>query len=380
MKTIVVLMDSLNRHMMKVYNPDAWVKTPNIDRFAEKSVIFDGHWIGSAPCMPARRDIFTGRLNFLERNWGPIEPFDITLLEKLREKNVYTHMITDHSHYFEIGGENYCQLFNTWDLIRGQEYDAWVSKVNPPALPEHYYGKAAVQYELNRTMFKSEEDFPSPKTFSSACKWIEQNKGTDDFFLMVEAFDPHEPFDCPKEYLDMYNDTYQGPRYEWSGYSKVKEPPEATEHLKKLYAATLTMTDKWFGKLLDTLDATNMFEDTLIILTTDHGHLLGEHGWTGKNLMHAYNELSHLPMIIHLPESKRAGERINTLTQNIDLMPTLLDYFGIDIPSSVRGHSLKGILEGSKESVRDAAIYGWHGKAVNVTDGKYTYFKAPASK
>lgn len=145
MKTIIILMDSLNRHMLKVYNKATWVKTPNIDRFAEKSLIFDGHWLGSAPCMPARRDIFTGRLGFLERNWGPIEPFDITLQEKLREKGVFSHMITDHTHYFEIGGENYCQLFNTWDIIRGQEYDAWVSRVNPPALPGHYYGKAAVK-------------------------------------------------------------------------------------------------------------------------------------------------------------------------------------------------------------------------------------------
>jgi len=95
--------------------------------------------------------------------------------------------------------------------------------------------------------------------------------------------------------------------------------------------------------------------------------------------MHGYNELSHLPMMIHLPGGERSGERVNTLTQNIDLMPTLLDYYGIDIPSSVSGHSLRGILEGREVSVRDAAIYGWHGKAVNITDGRYTYFKAPAS-
>jgi len=95
--------------------------------------------------------------------------------------------------------------------------------------------------------------------------------------------------------------------------------------------------------------------------------------------LHAYNELSHLPMMIHLPDNKRSGDRIKALTQNIDLMPTLLDYYGIDIPISVRGHSLKGLLEGSRDSVRDAVIYGWHGKAVNITDGKHTLFKAPAN-
>ena len=380
MKTILVLMDSLNRNMLKAYQPDTWVQTPNIDRFARQSIVFDNHWIGSAPCMPARRDLFTGRLNFLERNWGPIEAFDITLQEKLRAKGVFTHMVTDHTHYFETGGENYCQLFDSWDVIRGQEYDAWVSRVKKAEVPVEYYGKVSFQYEQNRSMFQTEADFPSPKTFASACRWLEDNQGADDYFLMVEAFDPHEPFDCTKEYLDLYQDDYQGPRYEWSGYSEVNEPPEATQHLRKQYAGTLTMTDRWFGKLLDTLEKTQMMEDSLVILTTDHGHLLGEHGFTGKNIMHAYNELAHLPLMVHLPGSKRAGERIGALTQNIDFMPTLLDYYQAEIPGSVRGHSLRGILEGTEDKVRDQALFGWHGKAVNVTDGRYTYFRAPASE
>ena len=119
MKTILVLIDSLTRHMLKIYNKDTFTKTPNIDWLASNSLIFDNHWLGSAPCMPARRDILTGRLNFLDRNWGGIEPFDVTLPTLLRAKEVFSHIITDHYHYFEIGGENYCQQFNTWNFIRG---------------------------------------------------------------------------------------------------------------------------------------------------------------------------------------------------------------------------------------------------------------------
>lgn len=66
MKVIVILSDSLNRHYLPCYGNE-WVRTPNIDRLAERSITFDNHWIGSAPCMPARRDMLTGRLNFLER-------------------------------------------------------------------------------------------------------------------------------------------------------------------------------------------------------------------------------------------------------------------------------------------------------------------------
>ena len=107
MRTVLVLMDTLRREALSCYNPETIVKTPNIDVFAKEATVFDQHWIGSAPCMPARRDILTGRLNFLERSWGPIEPFDITLPKVLRDHDVYTHITTDHCHYMRTGGEGY---------------------------------------------------------------------------------------------------------------------------------------------------------------------------------------------------------------------------------------------------------------------------------
>ena len=92
MKTILILMDTLQRKMIHAYNPGSEAITPNIDRLAARSVVFDQHYIGSAPCMPARRDILPGRRNFLERNWGPVEPFDITFPALLRQRGVVSHM------------------------------------------------------------------------------------------------------------------------------------------------------------------------------------------------------------------------------------------------------------------------------------------------
>ena len=106
--------------------------------------------------------------------------------------------------------------------------------------------------------------------------------------------------------------------------------------------------------------------------------MLGEHGYTGKNIMHAYNELAHIPLMIHLPGGSYAGNRVKFLTQNIDLMPTILSYHGCPIPNRVKGMNLLDILEG-KEKEREQVIYGWFGRAVNVYDGRYTYFRAPAS-
>lgn len=376
MKTIVILMDSLNRHFLAAYGND-WVKTPNIDRLARMSVTFDNHWIGSAPCMPARRDMFTARLNFLERQWSGLEPYDLTLPRLLRQAGVFCHMETDHYHYFHVGGENYHTPFDTWRFHRGQESDVFVSTVAAPAKPTHL-GKWNAQYARNTTAFHTDADFPSPKTFRGATEWLQQNAAADNYLLWVEAFSPHEPFDCPREFLDLYKDDWTGPLYNWSGYEHVEEHSPATEHLRRCYAATLTMTDKWLGKMLDEIERQGGLSDTLIIFTTDHGHMLGEHGCTGKNAWHAWAEMSRIPLMVHLPGSRFAGERRHQLTQNIDLMPTILKYHGIPCPSAVHGRSWKGILEHNAPSAREVALYGWFGQTVNITDGRHTYFRSPA--
>ena len=127
MKAIFVLLDSLNRNYLPIYGND-WVRAPNIGRLAKKGVVHDNHWLGSAPCMPARRDILTGRLNFLERPWGAIEPFDVPFPGLLRKAGIRSHMETDHYHYFHVGGENYHTQFDTYQFHRGQENDCWQSR------------------------------------------------------------------------------------------------------------------------------------------------------------------------------------------------------------------------------------------------------------
>ncbi len=378
MKTIMILMDSLNRHYLNAYGNN-WVKTPNIDRLAQKSVIFDNHWIGSAPCMPARRDLMTGRLNFLERGWGGLEPFDKAFPNILRQNKIYCHMETDHYHYFHPGGENYHSPFNSWRLYRGQENDAYAYSMKQVPKPENYLGQWTARYEKAKAMFKDDAGYPSPRTFQGATEFVRENKGQGNYFLWVEAFDPHEPFDAPDEFLESYNDDWKGPHYDWSAYDKVDGKSEATKHLQKKYAASLSMNDKWLGKLLDEIEEQNGWEDTMIIFTTDHGHMLGEHDCTGKNRWHVWNEMANIPLMIHLPGSKHAGQRRNQLTQAIDIAPTVLDFFKMKCPQSVMGKNLIPVLENDTTLNRHALLYGWYGQCVNLTDGTHTYFRAPAS-
>lgn len=237
----------------------------------------------------------------------------------------------------------------------------------------------SAQYEMNREAFKTAADFSTPKTFSGAIDWLKRNEGADDYVLWVEGFDPHEPFDCAQEYLDMYDDDWEGPRNHWTSYKFTNEySEEALTHLRKQYAGTLTMADEYLGKLFDEMEKQGVFDETLIILTTDHGHLIGEHGVSGKNRWHVWNELGNIPLVVKLPGNAHAGQRRGQLTQNIDVAPTLLDFFNVEFSHPIHGESLKGVLEKDDPVMRQAALYGWFGMPVNVTDGHHTYFRAAA--
>lgn len=384
MKSVLFLSDSVNRRFLEQYN-ESGLHLPNLDRLAQRSAVFDNHWTASAPCMPARRDIMTGRLNFLERNWGPIEAFDDTLPQALRRAGISSHMITDHYHYLEIGGENYCQMFDSWVMHRGQEWDPCCARMPAMDMPEHY-GKIVPQYWYNRQDFSAAETrYPSVRTIRDAAAWLEKHHQEDDFLLWIEPFDPHEPFDVPQHYLDELGDKYEDKLYLWPEYKQASRSgltPEALKHIRNRYMALLAMTDHWLGEVLDVMDRYGLWEDTLFLYTTDHGYMLGEHDYMAKNYMPAYNEVFHIPLMVHLPQDVGAGKRISALTQNIDIMPTLLEYYGVpqsDCLNPLQGKSWMPLLTGERDSLRDAVLYGYFGKQMNMTDGRYTYFRSPTA-
>lgn len=139
------------------------------------------------------------------------------------------------------------------------------------------------------------------------------------------------------------------------------------------------MCDHYLGKVLDTMDELGLWKDTMLIVNTDHGYLLGEHDWWAKTIMPFYNEIAHMPLFIWDPRSGKRNERRQSLVQTIDLAPTLLHYFGEDIPADMQGKVLQDTIDRDKP-VRQAAIFGLHGGHVNVTDGRYVYMRAPVSE
>ena len=386
MRTIFVLFDSLVRAALQSYGGTS-IHTPNFQRFSERAVTFDTHFVGSLPCMPARREMHTGRLNFLHRSWGPLEPFDRSFPELLGAAGVYTHLVSDHYHYWEDGGATYHNRYASWEFVRGQEWDKWKAMVEPPVdrfrtmyHPMQQFenrNDSRLQAMINREFMRREEDYCCPRTFAAGFEFLDANRDADNWLLHLECFDPHEPFHAPARFREHYPTGYHGPILDWPRYQRLQENGEEVAELRANYAALTTMCDHYFGRLLDYLDRHDMWQDTAVVLTTDHGFLLAEHDWWGKNRMPFFNEIAHIPLMIHHPaHASQAGTRRRALTQTVDIMPTLLAIHGQQAPDTAEGHSLLPLLE-QDTPLREAALYGMFGAGTNITDGRYTYFRYP---
>ena len=374
MKSIMIMYDSVNKHMLSAYGCD-WTKTPNFQRLSKKSITFENMYVGSMPCMPARRELHTGRYNFLHRSWGPFEPFDDSTPEILKNSGIYTHLVSDHYHYWEDGGATYHHRYSSWENVRGQEGDKWKGEVTDPILPEHL-GRVERQDWINRKYLQNEESTPQAQTFARGIEFIKKNRKADNWSLQIETFDPHEPYFTLNKWKGHYPHKWDGPHFDWPKNQRVEESQEAVRHLKYEYASLLTQCDHYLGLVMDLMDEYSLWEDTMLIVNTDHGFLLGEHDWWAKCRMPFYNEIANIPLFIWDPRSKKAGERRSSLTQTIDVGPTLLDFFNIKKPDDMQGHSLRSVIE-ADEPVREVALYGIFGGHVNLTDGRYVYMRAP---
>lgn len=373
-RAVMVMYDSLNRRMLPPYGAEG-VHAPNFSRLAERTVTFDNCYAGSMPCMPARRELHTGRYNFLHRSWGPLEPFDDSMPELLRQNGVYTHLATDHQHYWEDGGATYHNRFSTYEFFRGQEGDRWKGHVRDPEHPPTLNSGNFLSRQdwINRQYMPDESQHSQTLTFDAGLEFIETNLAEDRWFVQIETFDPHEPFFSYDEYRRLQGIDTEAPVFDWPSYRRVIETPVEVERARSEYLALLAMCDRSLGRVLDVFDEHGLWEDTMLIVCTDHGFLLGERGWWGKSVQPWFDETIHTPLFVWDPSSGVAGERRDELVQTVDLAPTLLDYFDVDVPPDVQGLSLRG------DVVREAALFGAHGGHVNVTDGRYVYMRACAS-
>ncbi|MBO0777540.1 MAG: sulfatase [Ktedonobacteraceae bacterium] len=384
MNVICILMDTFRRDHMSCYG-NTWIQTPNLAAFAAAGARFANAYLGSYPCMPARQDLWTGQLNFLRRGWSPLEYDQDDLITLVKRHGHTSMLITDHYHLWQYGSGNYHFAFDGVEMIRGQEADNWITDadipIDYPAAPEKL-NRSWAKYRRNTKHFRAEEDYFAAQVFQKAMSWVEHNRTSQDFFLMIDNFDPHEPFDPPPGYADLYNPGYQGDSIIWPRYGTAdRYTTDELRQIHALYSGEVTYADHWFGRFYHKLQELHLLENTMVIVTSDHGFLFGEHNWVGKHARILYQDIAHTPLLVQAPGIK-PGTVYKELVQMADLTPTILDALEVKNSGSIQGCSLLPLWQAAPSAeenirARNAIIFGVFGGPVYCTDGEWVLVKKP---
>lgn len=366
MNVIMIVSDTYRRDHLGVYgNP--WIRTPNLDRLAATSYVFDNAWTGNFPTLPNRYDVMTGRFGCIEYDWSPLPRTVPVLAQVLSAAGYVTMMVNDTPHILQ-NGSFFDRGFSGFDWVRGQENDRYMTQpreVKFPCDPKKMRDPdpLVVQYLRNVSRREKEEDYFPAQTMLRAARWLEENRN-ERFFLYVDTFDPHEPWDPPRWYVDLYDPGYKGeeviyPRYGPADYLTKAE----LRHARALYAGECTLVDTWVGYLLRRAEELGLLDNTAIIFTTDHGYYIGEHNLTGKSLIwpggHAfcplYTEVARIPLMIRLPGQTKQ-RRVRQAVQPCDIAPTIYELLGVTPPDTVQGQSLVPLMEGKAFRPRPVTI------------------------
>ena len=365
---VLIVCDTFRRDHLGAYgNPR--IRTPNLDRFAAQSAIFDHHLVGSFPTMPARADILTGRFSYTFMGWEPLPAGLGTLPGALSAAGFLTMGVVD-TPFFIRGGYGYDRGFDDFIWVRGQGDDT----------RPHERADA-------RLTWRSEADRLVARTMTAAETWLERHY-RERFFLYVDSWDPHEPWDAPEYYAALYEPGYDGrqlyPTYGKWRESGLTEDDVATAHAT--YCGEVTMVDRWVGRLLDKLDVLGIADETVVLFTSDHGFFFGEHGYFGKaEWFHdpgakvtadadvpewlpeswlltvgwspLYQELTRIPLLVRGPRIAPSWKR--AVTSAPDLAPTILELVGLDVPEEMDGRSFRGVLEGGPDEHRPFVVSSW---------------------
>ena len=365
LNVITILADSL-RYDHVGFHGNSWIQTPNLDAFAAQSQVFSGMYAGGFPTVINRAELFTGKYMFHRIGWGDIPTGETVLAQVFNQNDYATGLVFDTWH-IKDHGFSFDRDFQSWQWIRGQEGDRYRLLPRGPELPcspEKLRSPEELrQYLRNTAGNVKEEDNFTAKTFQAAIDWLQTNGGVDNFYLHVDCFSPHEPWDAPVHYVDLYSPGYQGERVMAPAYA----PPDylsAAElaFVKAMYAAEISLVDHWLGVFLNALDTMALADNTVVLFCSDHGFLLGEHNALGKAWDHQgyyeayplYEEVSHVPLMIRVPQTP--ARKISALAQPVDIMPTVLDYAGISAPDAINGVSLRPTVDNPSVVTRGFAV------------------------
>ena len=369
MNVIVITLDTL-RYDHLGCNGNGKIRTPAIDAFAKRAANFKRAYCTSFPTVPMRTDCFTGNTNFPRYGWKPLGDEEVLLTEVLRDAGYYTGFVTDTTNMIP---SKFPRGFHEVYPIKAPPENTTKPEDIPFGVPEEHYRQYGKQYQrqmANMSHFKHESDWFVARTMSTASDWLEDNHKRDQFFLWVDTFEIHEVWHPPVHYVEQYSPNYTGLDYMFPnyGYTDIYQP-EHIERLRARYAGEVTLTDRWVGHLLREIDELQLWDNTMVVLVSDHGMSLGEHNRMGKHTVDysdpwpLYEEVAHIPLLVWVP-TKGLKSKVKALAQPADLMPTILDACKVKGPD-MYGRSWLPLLKGKRKKNWDyvfSSIYNWRGE------------------
>ena len=388
---IVLVSDTFRADNLEAYGSH-WVETPYLNQFARESIVFEDFYPEGLPTIPLRRQLYTGRRIFPTHfyfqqdsvkipGWHELFLEDVTLAETLEAAGYATALIADLPHLFKPG-RNFHRGFGSYEWIRGQEIDFYtLAPRNCPDFsglyPAEYLQQVAAasgsaannsaflnflnQYEANRKQWLKRAPSIVEATATTAIDWLKQNHDQAPFYLQVEAFDPHEPWDPPEPFLAKYLKKKTAHSWPEPPYLNVKVPDEGVERLRANYAGEASNVDYWYGKVLATIQELGLYDNSVIVFLSDHGALLNEQGQWVKGPEKLRKQVTHVPLLVHVPDRSFAGKRISGFAQTADVVPTVLGRLNIKPSQRVTGEDLWPYVTGEKTNRRESVVssYGY---------------------
>ena len=392
MNVIVIVTDSLRADYVSCYG-NSWIKTPNFNNFSKNSLKVANAYPEGLATIPVRTALLTGRYTLPFRGWQGLERGDILLPELLWGHGVKTSIISD-TYHMHKPGMGFSRGFDEVHWIRGQESDPYILNGNveekitlldKPHQSDPEHGRRLQQYfrNISKTDWNDESNHFVARVTERAIRWLEEKSYDDPFFLWIDSFDPHEPWDPPEPYWSMYEERKRERSIISPIYGTIEGylTDEELSRVRSLYAGEISLVDKWIGKIFDKIRSTGHMSDTMVIWLSDHGEPLGEHGIVMKARPWPYEELIRIPLLVHHPDGIMDGKSVKGMVQTVDIMPTVLEFLNINekmrengerLPH-VHGLSMGGLLSGDYEVLRKFAISGYYKKSWSITDGNWKY-------
>lgn len=401
---IVIVSDTFRHDNLACYGPK-WLEnleTPNLDRFAEKSVVFQDAYPEGMPTIVIRRQLYTGRrvvpCHYFPQHedvqlagWHPLYFEDVTLSETLLNAGYVNTLMSSLYHEFKPG-RNFHRGFHTWKWIRGLEWDYSgtsphglldVSDLVSPEYLARFPGLHPLlsQYKANRHLWQQEGESVSQIVAQNGIRWLNENHGQRPFYLHLEFFNPHEPWDPPRRFLEKYMPNAKGPSFVEPPYDTVPLPDEIKARFRANYAGAVNDVDYWVGHVLNTIEQYGLFENSVVVFMSDHGAMLGERGQFLKGPDKLRGQVTHVPLLIRTPHDQYAGKKVSGFVQHPDVMPTLLHLLGLNPPSRVTGNNVWPLVTGESKSIRENVVqtYDWIG-AIRDHEWNYSEIWQPDAK